>query len=149
VENDLQQQSWKYFELHAHQRLTIFNFYIALCSAITAGLAATYSRDFLHPAVRILFGILLILFSVVFWKLDERTKLLIKSAEAALKFYEEQDGGEIRVTHVFRREEMLTKEEKIKKWHPSYSNCFNLVFLMFGLLGAAALVWQVCALSNS
>jgi hypothetical protein len=137
VNSNLQDQAWKYFELHASQRLTIFNFYIALCSAITAGLVASYSKDFLHPLVRTLFGVLLILFSVVFWKLDERVKLLIKNAEGALKFFEEQDSNQVLVTHLFRREEILTREERSKKWHPSYASCFAMVFWVFALVGRA------------
>jgi hypothetical protein len=86
VNANLQEQAWKYFELHAHQRLTIFNFYIALCSAISAGLVATFAKEFGYPGLRILFGLLLILFSFVFLKLDERAKLLIKNADEALKF---------------------------------------------------------------
>jgi hypothetical protein len=146
VNSNLQEQAWKYFELHANQRLTIFNFYIALCSAITAGLVASYSKDFLHPIVRSLFSILLILFSFVFWKLDERVKLLIKNAEAALKFFEEQDSNQTLVTHVFRREEILTQEERAKRWHPSYAKCFGMVFSVFALVGAGNLIWQLSAL---
>jgi len=146
MNNGLQEQAWKYFEIHANQRLTIFNFYIALCSAITAGLVATYTKDFLHPSVRALFGILLVLFSVVFWKLDQRVKLLIKNAEAALKFFEEQDCNAVHVTHVFRREEILTQQERAGRWHPSYAKCFGLVFWVFALLGAGTLIWPLASL---
>ena len=141
MNNDLQQQAWKYFELHAGQGLTIFNFYIALCSAIATGLVATFHAEFSHPNLRCLFGILLILFSFVFWMLDERAKLLIKNAEAALKFFEEQDSKEIAVTHVFRREEILTVHAKSARLHLSYSKCLNLVFGLFAFLGFAALIW--------
>ena len=143
MKNDLQEQAWKYFDLHAGQRLTIFNFYIALSSAIAAGLAATYHAEFGHPNLRILFGFLLILFSFVFWKLDDRAKLLIKNAEAALKFFEEQDAKEITAAHVFRREEILTAEAKSSRLHLSYSRCFNLVFLVFALIGLGTVLWQL------
>lgn len=143
MNSDLQQQAWKYFELHAGQRLTIFNFYIALCSAIAAGLVATFHKDFSHPSLRSLFGFLLVLFSFVFWKLDERVKLLIKNAEAALRFFEEQDGKDVAVTHVFRREEVLTAAMKAASLHLSYSRCFNMVFASFAILGLGTLVWQL------
>jgi hypothetical protein len=89
---------------------------------------------------------LLILFSFVFWKLDERVKLLIKNAEAALKFCEEQDSNQTLVTHVFRREEILTQEERTKRWHPSYAKCFSMVFWVFALVGAGTLIWQLSTL---
>ncbi|HXM21080.1 MAG TPA: hypothetical protein VN948_07445 [Terriglobales bacterium] len=144
MSNDLQELAWKYFELHAGQRLTIFNFYIALCSAIAAGLVATFGKDFSYPNARILLGLLLVLFSFVFWKLDDRTKLLIKNAEAALEFYEEQDGKEILVTHVFRREKVLTAEKRSSvRLHLSYSKCFNIVFTAFALLGVGTLIWEL------
>ena len=148
MNSNLQEQAWKYFELHAHERLTIFNFYIALCSAITAGLVASYSKDFLHPLVRTLFGVLLILFSFVFWKLDGRVKLLIKNAEAALKFFEEQDSNQVLVTHVFRREEILTQEERARNWHFSYAKCFGMVFWVFTLVGAGTIIWQLSTLTH-
>jgi hypothetical protein len=88
-------------------------------------------------------GILLILFSFVFWKLDERVKLLIKNAEAALRFFEEQDGKEIAVTHVFRNEEVLTADAKAARLHMSYSTCFNIVFAAFAILGLGTLAWQL------
>jgi hypothetical protein len=148
VKNDLQEQAWKYFDLHASQRLTIFNFYIALCSAIAAGLVATFHKEFIYPNLRILLGFLLVLFSFVFWKLDDRAKLLIKNAEAALKFFEEQDAREVSVAHVFRREEILTADAKSSRLHLSYSLCFSLVFASFALLGFGTLVWQLQALMH-
>jgi hypothetical protein len=148
VDNNLQEQAWKYFDLHAGQRLTIFNFYIALCSAIATGLVATFHKEFIYPNLRILFGFLLVLFSFVFWKLDGRTKLLVKNAEDALRFFEEQNAKEINVTHVFRREKILTAEAKSNGLHLSYSVCFNLVFAAFTLLGFGTLIWQLRALAH-
>jgi hypothetical protein len=103
-------------------------------------------KDFGYPSLRCLFGFLLILFSFVFWKLDERAKLLIKNAEAALKHLEEQDATDIRVTHVFRREEVLTRDAKASKIHLSYAKCFNMVFLVFAFLGIGTLLWQLWGL---
>jgi len=137
VEEPLRKQAWDYFQLHAAQRLTTFNFYLVACSAIAAGEVASFHKDFNFPALRIVLGCLLIVLSFVFWRLDERNRLLIKNAEAALKFFEEQDAKDPAVTHLFRMEERVTDSKGL--FHLSYAMCFRIVFVVFGLLGAASI----------
>jgi hypothetical protein len=71
---------------------------------------------------------------------------LIKNAEAALEFWEEQDAKEILVTHVFRRERVLTANARSARMHLSYSKCFNIVFAAFALLGLGTLIWELKSL---
>ena len=140
MDDRLRKQAWEYFQLHASQRLTTFNFYLAVCTAIAAGEVASFHREFNFPALRVVFGALLVVFSFVFWKLDERNRLLIKNAEAALKFFEEQDSKEVQPAHVFRREEIITAEMKSQgKWLLSYSVCFRVVFVVFGVIGVLSM----------
>ena len=87
-EADLRKQAWDFFQMQASQRLTTFNFYIALSSLLSGGLAANLKAQDGIQFVSILLGLLLVLFSFVFWKLDQRNRDLIKSAEDALKFFE-------------------------------------------------------------
>jgi len=138
VEEPLRKQAWDYFQLHATQRLTTFNFYLIACSAIAAGEVASFHKDFNFPALRIVLGCVLIVLSLVFWRLDERNRLLIKNAEAALKYFEEQDAKDPTVTHLFRMEELVTESKGL--FHLSYATCFKIVFMIFALLGVASIL---------
>lgn len=144
--NYLREQAWNYFQMHASQRLTTFNFYIIISSVITTGLVTTFQQSYGFPRGGIFLGCLLAFFSFVFWKLDKRTKHLIRNAEAALRAFEnmveanEPEGtpGEARL---FSYEEWETQQRKLTSaflfWtrQLSYSDCFNLVFLSFAVVG--------------
>lgn len=140
--------AWNYFQIHASQRLTTFNFYIVISSAIATALFASFQQSYKFPYFGIFLGCLLILFAFVFWKLDGRNKFLIKQAEAALKYFEAQlqstssaEAAEPHVAQIFLREEYTTGIVRTRnsslfwKRHFSYSECFNLVFLTFGMTG--------------
>jgi hypothetical protein len=74
---------WGYFELHAGQRLTMFNFFVVLSGLVTAGLGATMQGSPRMAVLGILLGVVLMLLSFVFWKLDQRSSFLVKHAEDA------------------------------------------------------------------
>jgi hypothetical protein len=147
---ELCQRAWDYFEMHATQRLTTFNFYIVLSSVVATALFTILPSS---QASRVgwLLGFLLVFFSFVFWKLDSRNKDLINGAEAAIKYFERNsdltdDGEEPHVAKIFLREEFLTNRRRRKKsiffWknYFSYSNSFNIIFISFGLVGLAGIV---------
>jgi ABC-type amino acid transport system permease subunit len=60
----LLEHMWRYFELHANQRMTVFNFYLVLSGAIAAGLAATLQGSARLALVGIVLGALLALVRV-------------------------------------------------------------------------------------
>ena len=152
TEEDLRKQAWDYFQMHATQRLTTFNFYVGISSLLVGGLAATIKAD---SEIRLLGGVvgtLLILFSLVFWKLDQRNSDLIKGAERALMYFEAKcalpdEEGKPHEAKRFTREDFDTAQNKRERtwraWrnHYSYSECFRAVFLIFGGLGAVGLCY--------
>jgi hypothetical protein len=144
--SDSKKRAWDYFQLHASQRLTTFNFYIVISSLVITGILGTYQKDYRAPILGVGLSLLLTLWSVLFWKLDQRNRFLIKNAEAALKHFEELEasgtGTEPDVNQIFLREELDTAKLKgAAKWGSarplSYSNCFNTVFFVLGASGAA------------
>lgn len=150
--DDLRSYVWDYFQLHAAQRLTTFNFYIALSTLITTGLFASFHKSFQVPSLGIVLGLLLMVFSFVFFKLEQRNRHLIWHGEEALKRLENdfavEEGVKASELKVFVNEEEKTKAQKHSRgavrniWtYPySYSNCFNIVFWVFALLGLTGAV---------
>lgn len=145
-EADLRKQAWDFFQMQAAQRLTTFNFYIALSSLLFGGLIASLKVQDGVPFGGVLLGLLLVLFSFVFWKLDHRNRDLIKSAEETLKFFEnkaqlEDEEGKPHIARRFMREKHETNALKAarswRRWrnHYSYSECFRVVLLAFGIVG--------------
>ena len=119
-EEGLRKQAWDFFQMQAGQRLTTFNFYIALSSLLSTGLATCFKSDINMPYLGITFGFLLMFFSFIFWKLDERNSDLIKGAEETLKFFERQvDIADVdAMPHIamrFVREEFETSQKKANR----------------------------------
>lgn len=134
---------WKYFALHADQRLKTFNFFVVVAAAIIAGYLNLATKDNPPPWASAL-PFLLSLTSYSFWKLDVRTKLMIKGAESGLKLLDAQSnlppGDAFLALRVFELDDTLRKTSPLHRsgflnGQLSYSKCFNLMFIAFGLLG--------------
>jgi hypothetical protein len=137
--------AWDYFAVHADQRLKAFHFYILLSTAIIGAFGLLVRNGEFHKWMA-LFGFLLVFFSFVFWKLDNRTRQLVKNGEAALRFLDaqhdlpDQDG----VPHplrLFDREQALSAKLPLFPLlyaHFTYARCFRWVFLMFSVVGLGA-----------
>lgn len=145
--NDLlkyREYHWNYFSLHANQRLRTFNFYL-LISAIIIG---AFINVINNKENSILFSVLpyiLSFISFIFWKLDVRTKQMIKNAENAIKIIDDKvlvgiEGEHMVKLNLFELDNIIIRNEKtyLFKKTLSYSKCFNSLFLMFGLLGLVA-----------
>jgi hypothetical protein len=141
--------AWKYFALHADQRLRTFNFYLLIVTVVIGGLLA-YLKDARSPAYAAPVGLLLTVLSYIFWRLDGRARELIQHAEEVLKAVEEdiqpeKVSGKLRL---FAGEDQKTEalrapHGRLRLWNPfswyfghySYYDCFKATFCIFGLVG--------------
>jgi hypothetical protein len=149
----LRKQAWDYFAAHASQRMTIFNFYIALSSLTASGYFLSFKSESNLQSVRWVIALSLCFFAFVFWKLDERNKALIKNAENALRHFEKADPCDP-MTKVFtqEKEETDARRRRIRglgrlmfwRLHLSYSVCFNLVYGAFFVLGFWGFARSIC-----
>jgi hypothetical protein len=150
-DESLRQYIWNYFQVHAAQRLTTFNFYILISTLITTGFLLVI-KDM--SILALILSLVLILLSFVFWKLDVRNKQLIRIAEAGLKDLESKDKiadktSEPHVLNIFSYEEAQTdklRSEKVKWiWNRvfTYSTCFNIVFIVFAVLGLFGVILSI------
>lgn len=146
LDESFRKYAWDYFALHADQRLKAFHFYILLSTAILGGFAVLLRNGAFHKWMAI-FGIFLVFFSFVFWKLDNRTRGLIKHGEEALEFLDAQHGlpqidGAPHPLQLFTREKHLSAKlplYSLTSAHFTYARCFRWVFALFSLVGLATI----------
>jgi hypothetical protein len=131
---------WKYFSQHADQRLKAFNFYLIMSSLFIGGYARLLLSDKEIPAFAII-PLLLSIISYIFWKLDHRTKLMIKRSEESIIVFDRiiaeelpdviSDAEKIKVNIIAYDEAEKSKNRR----EASYSKCFSFVYLIIGVLG--------------
>ncbi|HEX9397837.1 MAG TPA: hypothetical protein VF943_13980 [Burkholderiales bacterium] len=137
----LRDHAWDYFELHAEQRLKAFHFYILLETGLVAGLLLATRAG--SPDIRMItvIGLLMAFFSIIFWKIDFRTKGMIKISEEALKLYEKRKFGNQNDDDLIHSTPFLNDPQvrglvgRSPFGTLSYSKCFGAVFAVFALLG--------------
>ncbi|HCF1770727.1 RipA family octameric membrane protein [Pseudomonas aeruginosa] len=131
------EHAWKYFELHAQQRMTVFNFFLAIAGLVAAGIGVGLQQGSQFSILVSLLGFFLVFVSFIFWKLDQRVSSMIKLAEAALCHLEGL--GVTDEASIFSKE-YKEANGKCGKSIWTYGECFRLSFLVAGLIGALFIV---------
>lgn len=145
-EKDELDHAWRYFQLHAAQRITVFNFYVAASGLLIAGLIYSLRGGEETALYSVTAGIALALLSIVFSKMDKRVKQMIKSSERTLCRIEASciEQPQHRVMTKEQEEEAATQYSLFGNW--TYGQAFRRIFWVvgaFGLVGAAYGGWQV------
>lgn len=132
--------AWNYFELHAEHRIKAFNFFSVYSVLIIGAFSTLISRGgvqfgyFLLPAS-------MIFFSFIFWKFEERTRMLVKNAESALIYLDKaflKEAASNSPLNLFQNDDKNTRD--LVKWplskgYFSYSRVFRWVYLFMGIVG--------------
>ena len=138
--------AWGYFALHAEQRMKVFNFFLILAGLILGAFPAVRGIAADTKFVALL-PLLLTLTAFIFWRLEERTRSLVKRGEEALRFLDEQWSVSAllpdKTPHYLRlieRDDYHTKLLKERWWANrlapiSYANSFRLVYLIMAGVG--------------
>jgi hypothetical protein len=151
-ENTFRTQAWNYFALHAAQRMQSFQYYVTFVTALIGGAIVLLKSDGNHYNWLAVICAISSAISFLFWKLDCRTRQLIKNAETALKYLDARHnlpgaGAFPNELRLFDRDDASKNsiaESNIWNSKLSYSKCFNFVFAIFGYGGAAlALVFSL------
>lgn len=127
---------WKYFQLHAGQRISTFHFYIVLTGLTLNATSSAIEKN--NTLIALLLSAVIIVISYIFARLDIRTRSLIKHAEEIIKNIENNESYSY--PRLFTTSENLTLSKK--KWYVlnSYSDGFHAVFWLFGFLGLILLL---------
>ncbi len=139
--------AWNYFSLHAAQRMSVFQFFITLATAIIGGAVLIAGSVEDRKWAALLFLALPFL-SFVFWRLDLRTSSLVKNAEDALKYLDSETASRIKnglsaELALFEKDEKIVADRaraRLFRGHFSYSRSFLYVFVAVALLGIAGIL---------
>jgi len=134
--------AWNYFSVHAAQRMSVFQFFITLATAIIGGAALIAGSSHDRKWAALLLTTLPFL-SFIFWQLDRRTSSLVKNAEDALKHIDGMVAS--RLTEGLPQELALVERDDTRVsgmpvkgiflGHFSYSRSFRYVFIATAILG--------------
>lgn len=135
--------AWRYFELHASQRMSLFNFFLVFSGLVAAGTGGAFVR---LPQVSTVAGVALAGVAFLFFKLDQRVSFLIKRAEAALV---EAESPVPEYARLFATEPSETKHAERTESLWTYGKSFRTLYGVVGVLGlivggVSLLRWFVC-----
>lgn len=144
--------AWGYFVLHADQRMKLFNFFLIFSGLILGTFTAVKGRADGGMVVALL-PLLLVLTAFIFWRLEERTRRLVKIGEDALRFLDEQLSVEAlsdQTPHYLRlieRDGHLMELAKRRCWVRrfvpiSYADNFRIAYLIIGVVGVVLAVGE-------
>lgn len=80
--------AWKYFQQHAQQRIAYFNFFVVFSTILTTGFVTTNQKSFEQHYLGIGVGVIQTFLSLMFYKIEERNRFLIKHSENIIKSIE-------------------------------------------------------------
>ncbi|MBI5275984.1 MAG: hypothetical protein HY854_05935 [Burkholderiales bacterium] len=147
IESEIRNHVWAYFSLHAQQRISVFQYFVTIETALFGGAffaIQNISANGMKPLA--LVGVFIAILAFVFWKIDQRTKGMIKNAEEALVQIEE---FLLKESTLVRDLPFLMDPQRKSglNWKPliyghlSYSKSFGIIFLSCGTLGLALAAW--------
>jgi hypothetical protein len=148
LQKSMRTYAWGYFVQHAEQRLKTFNFYVLFCTVIIGAFATLTSKNGSHTTYCVL-PLLLPIFSFVFYKLDERTKMLIRNSEQALKYLDtlslkDHPDAEC-VLSLIKIDENQTDNlpayPLFNGGYFSYSRVFRWVFYLMSIIGILGVIY--------
>lgn len=148
--------AWSYFDLHAKQRISLFNYFVIFSAFLTTGMITTFDPKFAAHLVGAVAGAFQTTIAFLFWKIDERNKYLTKHGENALKELEDrldfvQDSpAEPSCIRLFTSEKILTnqlraaqKGKGLFSRQISHSKSFNALFVVFGIAGLLGMGFSI------
>ena len=137
------EHAWRYFQMHAQQRISVFNYFVASSSLLVTGLGIALHAPRDTWPLGLAAGILLMLLSFVFWNLDARVSSLIKVSEEIIARAEERliTVPELRTVSVERNMTHTTKSARYNAW--TYGQAFRRIFLIMALIGLVGSIWSL------
>ncbi len=131
--------AWRYFQLHAAQRISLIRYYIVVLSIYITGSGYFLVKFSLASHTEeiglIFFSIFFILLTIIFWLLDNRNRTLIHLAENSLRSYEKNCEFE-------REHKIFIREKSSSQCSIRHTCCFKALFILAILSATFILVYS-------
>lgn len=144
--------AWRYFELHANQRLMMFNFFVAFSTLSLAGVGAVVQAGAKFAVPGIVIGIMIPIISFIFWKLDKRTAHLVKLGEKSIILLEHElypAAAQIFCSEPNASANLRSSEHNRWRRMLSYREAFAAIFVIVAGLGLLGAILSAVALYGS
>jgi hypothetical protein len=142
----------EWFSYHAAQRMTVFRFFFLVIGVLAVGYYQTIADE---PILAAGFSALAAFLSILFWRLDLRTRELIKIGEGLLLEMEREflKWGIVDAQLVTQANSKLSRHATkfFTNWFYSYGQVFSAIFLlifMFSLVGAICAALKANLIGN-
>lgn len=143
--------AWYYFQQHAQQRISYFNFFVAFSALLTTGMISTFQQGYKYHIIGVCLGIMQAFLAMMFLKIDQRNKYLTKHGENIIKVFEDKyfPSPELQL---FTQEEIRSKiaqEESKKKYKficfriLSHGKAFLHMFWFFFIVGIIGSIFSL------
>lgn len=136
--------AWRYFELHATQRISLIRYYIIVLSLYVTGagyLVAKFSLESCTEEIGVIFfSAIFIVLTIIFWFLDNRNRRLIHLAEKSLRSHE-------RSSKLEPEHKIFIREQKISRCSIRHTHCFRALFILAIISAVVILLyssWHIC-----
>jgi hypothetical protein len=133
--------AWKYFQQHAQQRISYFNFFVIFSTILTTGIVTTFQKTFGSSYLGVALGLLQAFLAFMFLKIDGRNRLLTKHSEDVIRKYESKFIDDQSLPKLFTDEETLTKSTKGIITHGTSYKIIYIFFLLWGLGAVGYTIW--------
>lgn len=116
-EKDCLDIAWKYFQQHAQQRISYFNFFVLFSTILLTGFFTLFFNSSCDITIGMPIEIIESFLAFIFWKIDKRNQHLTHIAEEVIRRIESKSPA-IKEYAVFTIEEADRQNEK-KEIYPS------------------------------
>jgi hypothetical protein len=124
--------AWRYFELHANQRISLFRNFVFILTVYITGIGFLvvkfHDSSYIEEIAAIVLSLTFILVTIIFWLLDARNRHLVHIGEDSLKEYENSSAGNA-------EHKLFIQENKRSFCGLKHTYCFRI---LFGIAIAAA-----------
>jgi hypothetical protein len=120
--------AWRYFELHANQRISLIRYYIIFYSLYLSGCGYLFvQHDWIinHSTIIKPLSFVFIIITVIFYILDNRNRTLIHIAEKSLRELEKEMGYQ-NPYNIFTVENEPSSQGKTV----GHTDCFRALFIL-------------------
>lgn len=134
-DNNDHDHSWRYFELHAGQRISLIRYYVIILSLYVTGAGYLVAKledvSCIQEKGIIFLSLFFIFITLIFWFLDNRNRNLIHMAEDSLRNIEEGNNSP-------PIQKIFTREKESSGCSIRHTHCFWTLF--GGSIAAAILI---------